>query len=156
MSATFPDILKKELSFLNAQELISKSLLLSEYNKRRRTKIEPSNTLVNQNLNSILQYYKQGKKILVVMNTVSRAQRIFILLQSLMQQEKCPLQDLMLIHSRFTFRDRRNIEKRILEYPIILIATQVVEVSLDIDYDILFTEACYWDSLVQRAGRINR
>jgi CRISPR-associated endonuclease/helicase Cas3 len=38
----------------------------------------------------------------------------------------------------------------------ILVATQIVEVSLDIDYDVMFTEACYPDSLVQRAGRINR
>ena len=35
-------------------------------------------------------------------------------------------------------------------------STQIVEVSLDINYDALFTEACYLDSLVQRAGRINR
>jgi len=156
MSATFPDMLKKELSFLNAQELIPKSLLLSEYSKRRRTKIVPSTSFVNQNLDSILQYYKEGKKILVVMNTVSRAQKTFLLLQGLMQQNKYPLQDLLLIHSRFTFRDRRNLERRIFGYPRIVVATQVTEVSLDIDYDILFTEACYWDSLIQRAGRINR
>jgi CRISPR/Cas system-associated endonuclease/helicase Cas3 len=86
MSATFPDVLKKELSFLNAQELISKSLLESEYTKRRRTKIEPSNSFVYQNLDRIIQYYKRGKKILVVMNTVSRAQKIFALLKELMQK----------------------------------------------------------------------
>jgi CRISPR-associated endonuclease/helicase Cas3 len=62
----------------------------------------------------------------------------------------------MLIHSRFTFFDRRILERRIFDYPKIVVATQVVEVSLDIDYDVLFTEACYLDSLVQRAGRINR
>ena len=156
MSATFPDMLKNELSFLNAQELIPTPLLVSEYTKRRRTKIVPSTSFVNQNLDAIIQYYKQGKKILVVMNTVSRAQKTFLLLQALMRQNNYPLQDLMLIHSRFTFRDRRNLEKRIFEYPRIVVATQVIEVSLDIDYDILFTEACYWDSLVQRAGRINR
>jgi CRISPR-associated endonuclease/helicase Cas3 len=73
-----------------------------------------------------------------------------------MQQNNYPLHDLMLIHSRFTFGDRRDLEKRIFQYPKILAATQVIEVSLDIDYDILFTEACYLDSLIQRAGRINR
>ena len=49
-----------------------------------------------------------------------------------------------------------RLEKRIFEYPHIVVATQVIEVSLDIDYDILFTEICYLDSLVQRSGRINR
>ena len=60
------------------------------------------------------------------------------------------------MHGRFTFSDRRKLEKRIFEYPNIVVATQVIEVSLDIDYDILFTETCYLDSLVQRSGRINR
>ena len=40
--------------------------------------------------------------------------------------------------------------------PVLLIATQVVEVSLDIDFDILFTENAPIDAIVQRAGRINR
>jgi CRISPR-associated endonuclease/helicase Cas3 len=55
MSATFPEVLKKELSFLNAQELIPKSILESEYKKRRRTRIEFSNSFVNQNLEAIIQ-----------------------------------------------------------------------------------------------------
>jgi CRISPR-associated endonuclease/helicase Cas3 len=37
-----------------------------------------------------------------------------------------------------------------------VVATQVVEVSLDIDYDLLLTECAPMDALVQRAGRINR
>ena len=156
MSATFPEVLKKELSFLNAQELIPKSILESEYKKRRRTRIEFSNSFVNQNLEAIIEYYKQGNKILVVMNTVRRAQQIFKFLQTLMRQNNYPLHDLLLIHSRYTFNDRRRLEKRIFEYPPIVVATQVIEVSLDIDYDILFTEICYLDSLVQRSGRINR
>jgi CRISPR-associated endonuclease/helicase Cas3 len=90
------------------------------------------------------------------MNTVRRAQDIFRKLQILMDQNNHPSHDLMLIHSRFTFMDRRNLEKRFFEYSKIVVATQVIEVSLDIDYDILFTEVYYLDSLVQRAGRINR
>jgi len=95
-------------------------------------------------------------KILIVLNTVRRAQDIFIQLQRLMGKNDYQPQDVMLIHSRFTFLDRRRLEKRIFEYPRIVVATQVIEVSLDIDYDVLFTEVCYPDSLVQRAGRVNR
>ena len=69
-----------------------------------------------------------------------------------MNEYKYPDKDLMLIHSRFTFEDRRTLERKIFSYPRIVVATPVVEVSLDIDYD----EICYPDSLVQRAGRINR
>ena len=40
MSATFPDVLRDELSFLDAKELISQSTLKAEYSKRRRTRLE--------------------------------------------------------------------------------------------------------------------
>jgi CRISPR-associated endonuclease/helicase Cas3 len=165
MSATFPEILKKELSFLNADELIHRSVLESEYKKRRRTRIEFSDSFIIKNLHKIIQFYKEEiytkkgkrkKRILIVMNTVRRAQQIFALLQTVMEQNNYPSNDLMLLHSRFRFADRRTLEKRIFEYPRIVVATQLIEVSLDIDYDVLFTEACYPDSLVQRAGRINR
>jgi CRISPR-associated endonuclease/helicase Cas3 len=66
----------------------------------------------------------------------------------------------MLIHGRFTFGDRSRLERRLTDtenkLPMILVATQIVEVSLDIDYDVMYTEACYPDSLVHRAGRFNR
>jgi CRISPR-associated endonuclease/helicase Cas3 len=156
MSATFPDALKNELSFLAVKELVPKGILESEFKKRNRTHIKFSNSYVSQNLDDIINSYLEGKKILIVMNTVRRAQDVFRRLRTLMEENNYPPNDLMLIHSRFTFRDRRNLEKRIFDYPRIVVATQVIEVSLDIDYDILFTEACYLDSLVQRAGRINR
>ena len=96
------------------------------------------------------------------MNTVKRAQEIFRKLQNLFNDKGYPQEDLMLIHGRFTFGDRSRLERRLTDtkrssnLPKILVATQIVEVSLDIDYDVMFTEACYPDSLVQRAGRINR
>jgi CRISPR-associated endonuclease/helicase Cas3 len=42
------------------------------------------------------------------------------------------------------------------QQPRLLIATQVVEVSLELDYDIMLTECATLDALVQRAGRVNR
>jgi CRISPR-associated endonuclease/helicase Cas3 len=82
------------------------------------------------------------------------------MLQNIFGARGYPQEDLMLIHGRFTFGDRSRLERRLTDtkgtLPKILVATQIVEVSLDIDYDVMFTEACYPDSLVQRAGRINR
>jgi CRISPR-associated endonuclease/helicase Cas3 len=156
MSATFPNVLKMELSFLNASELVPPEILESEYSRRRRTRIEFSNLTIRQNLHEIFNHYASGRKTLIVVNTVGRAQDIYRQLRDILEQNNFPSNHLMLIHSRFTFKDKRDLERRIFQYPHILVSTQVIEVSLDIDYDVMYTEVCYPDSLVQRAGRINR
>ena len=156
MSATFPNVLRNELAFLEAKELISHDDLKSEYSKRRRTRLEFHESTLHDNLETVLTSYHNGKRVLVVTNTVKRAQNIFLSLEKLMSEQRYPAKDLLLIHSRFTFRDRKNLESMIFDYPRIVVTTQVIEVSLDIDYDEMFTEICYPDSLVQRAGRINR
>ena len=148
MSATFPNVLKDELSFLNAKELIRQDTLRAEYLKRKRTRLEFYDSYIHENLEVVITNYSNGNKVLIVTNTVKRAQNIFLNLRRLMNEYKYPDEDLMLIHSRFTFRDRRHLEHRIFSYPRIVVATQIIEVSLDIDYDVMFTEICYPDSLV--------
>ncbi|MBZ9728750.1 CRISPR-associated helicase Cas3' [Salegentibacter sp. JZCK2] len=69
--------------------------------------------------------------------------------------------DAICYHSRFIKKDRFKKEEEIFKLDKknkggILIATQVVEVSLDIDFDILFTENAPIDAIIQRAGRVNR
>ena len=89
-------------------------------------------------------------KILMVVNTVKRCQDLAKALREFGF-------DLICYHSKFIFDDRRKKERRIdRRPPRLLIATQVVEVSLDIDYDVLLTECAPIDALVQRAGRVNR
>nr|WP_295934912.1 CRISPR-associated helicase Cas3' [uncultured Dyadobacter sp.] len=97
---------------------------------------------------------KAGKKVLLVVNTVDEAIRIYDAYKSY---------ECLLYHSRFTVKDRNEKEKLILkreEEPsgqgFLLIATQIVEVSLDIDYDFLYTENAPIDAIIQRAGRVNR
>src|SRR5438477_6259046 len=62
-----------------------------------------------------------------------------------------------LIHSRFTWGDRakRETKENIQKYNLV-IATQVIEVSLDVSFDTMFTELAPADSLLQRFGRVNR
>lgn len=85
---------------------------------------------------------------MVVCNTVNQAQNVFQKLQSVTDNAK-------LLHSRFILRDRERIEQE-LENADLLVGTQAVEVSLDIDFDCLFTEPAPIDALIQRFGRINR
>ena len=72
--------------------------------------------------------------------------------------------EIKLFHSRFIYKHRKRKEKKILEKledekpkkPYLLIATQVVEVSLDVDFEILITEVAPLPELIQRFGRVNR
>ena len=90
--------------------------------------------------------YASGKKVLVVANSIGLCQEI--------AEELGNLEPLCL-HSRFTVEDRSRIEKSV-EESSFLVSTQVVEVSLDLDFDVLFTECAPPDSLIQRFGRVNR
>lgn len=95
-----------------------------------------------------------GKSVLVVVNNVKTAQGLF-------RDIHFDPDNVALLHSGFHKRGRIEIEKRITskiseERPQLLIATQAVEVSLDIDYDIAFIENAPIDALIQRLGRVNR
>lgn len=99
-------------------------------------------------LDEIEKTVASGKRTLVVVNTVKRCQELAQLLKSL---------NPVCYHSKFILRDRERKEHRILmESPALVVATQVVEVALDIDFDVLFTECAPPDALAQRAGRVNR
>lgn len=98
---------------------------------------------------------KEPSKVLVIVNNVQSAQTLFKEIQVDENQNK------LLLHGGFNQRSRKSIENQITsddekEVPDLLIATQAVEVSLDIDYDVGFVENAPIDSLIQRLGRINR
>lgn len=109
-----------------------------------------------------------GNKILVVCNTVKEAQNIYKNLKEILKDED--KKEINLLHSKFIKRDRAAKEKAILEFGRtykedkktidiqngIWISTSIVEASLDIDFDYLFTELQDLSSLFQRLGRCNR
>ncbi|MBW2068419.1 MAG: CRISPR-associated helicase Cas3' [Deltaproteobacteria bacterium] len=127
-------------------------------------------SLPDEQLTKILGQAKWGKRVLVVANTVKQAQDIFCRLREKTESDKDfnGLKDkLWLLHSRFTLDDRKDLEEIVaFEFSNpkpkdesegkILVATQVVEASLDLDADVLFTEIAPMDSLVQRMGRVLR
>lgn len=88
------------------------------------------------------------EKVLVVCNTVKQAQRVYNSLKGIKPSSR-------LLHSRFTLGDREKIEREVDSLDL-LVGTQAIEVSLDIDYDVCYTEPAPIDALVQRFGRINR
>ena len=90
----------------------------------------------------------QGNRVMVVCNTVKQAQDVF-------QELQFETDNAKLLHSRFILKDRERIEKELGDADL-LVGTQAVEVSLDIDFDCLFTEPAPIDALIQRFGRINR
>jgi CRISPR-associated endonuclease/helicase Cas3 len=100
--------------------------------------------------------YRAGQRVLWVVNTVKRCQRIARLLEK--QHSIKPL----VYHSRFRLQDRKDRHtetvaafKQASEAKI-AITTQVCEMSLDLDADVLITEHAPVSSLVQRFGRANR
>ncbi len=100
--------------------------------------------------------YKAGKRVLWVVNTVKRCQNIAKRLKK--DHEIAAL----VYHSRFRLMDRKNKHEATVdafkqtEFPQIAITTQVCEMSLDLDADVLITEIAPIPSLVQRFGRSNR
>lgn len=99
--------------------------------------------------------YGSGK-LLVICNTVRKAKEIYKELSELSVGV-----DIHLIHSQFIRKDRQAKEKEIQDFADseeegIWIATQVVEASLDIDFDLLITELSELNGLFQRMGRCYR
>jgi len=145
-SATLPEFLPELLGqgpLLEAEEP-----LWQRKRHELRLFVEP----VASALEEALSFVRQGKTVLVIANTVKQAQEIY---QALQEDGDYQVH---LLHSRFAFRDRWKKEEQLGKTipGTILVATQIVEVSLDISYDVLFTEVAPIDALVQRLGRVNR
>ncbi|MBE3562735.1 MAG: CRISPR-associated helicase Cas3' [Hydrogenibacillus schlegelii] len=121
--------------------------------KRRRHRLELRPGSLVERMDEIVDVARTGRAVLVVANTVEEAQRLY---RALKEEYRWP--KLHLYHARFTFRDRERREQSV-AHPApgtIFVATQVVEVSLDISYDVLMTDLAPVDALVQRMGRVNR
>jgi CRISPR-associated endonuclease/helicase Cas3 len=162
MSATFTPFLKQLLQEAVGEQIREFTLKPEdEWSERflsqARHRLRWRDATLEALLPEIVQAAREGERVLVVANRVSQAQEIY---QALKGQIDC----VYLLHSRFTRRDRVEKERRIIgslqgknDLNVrILVATQVVEVSLDVSFDIIFTEVAPVDDLLQRFGRVNR
>ena len=115
-------------------------------------------------IHAIEQAISEGKSVCWIRNTVPDARDAWTMLS------QCPWLDpnkLHLFHSRYALGDRMGIEQQMLEYfgpkstpeqrrGRMLVATQVVEQSLDLDFDLMISDLAPIDLLIQRAGRLQR
>lgn len=106
---------------------------------------------------------KNGGYAGIMVNTVDRAQQI-----AAQMKAAFPLDEVTLVHAQFITPDRAELEKKLLSVlgkprdgqarsgRHIVVGTQVIEQSLDLDFDVLITDLCPMDLLLQRMGRLHR
>ncbi|WP_046175346.1 CRISPR-associated helicase/endonuclease Cas3 [Domibacillus indicus] len=154
MTATMPHLYKKELERIMSRSRISliQHQFFDDQVLRHHIRVHDESILdAIDNIESD----GETKKVLVICNTIAQAMEMYEKLD-----EKSS--NVHLLHARFLQRDRSIKEKAIMDFakkgnePGIWVTTQLVEASLDIDFDRLYTELSSLDSLFQRLGRCNR
>ncbi|MEE4482710.1 CRISPR-associated helicase Cas3' [Serratia ficaria] len=121
-------------------------------------------TQLEDALNMIEQAVAKQRCICWIRNSVDDAMLVY---RQLQLRGKVPAEALLLFHSRFAFVDRLRVEQKTLDWfgkhadpqvrrGKVLIATQVIEQSLDIDLDMMISDLAPIDLLIQRAGRLQR
>lgn len=165
-TATMPSILYNKIKEILGEEKVLETKLseeeIDQYDRHEIFKIsswEESNEIIK---NAIV----ADQKILIVCNRVKTAQTVYQEIKN-----TYPNIDCLLLHSRMKRKDRREREIELMgmteegvptgkfntgQNSCIVVSTQVVEVSLDISFDLMITECAPMDAMIQRFGRINR
>ena len=165
-SATMPSVLYEELfQILGGPTMVYQvkppDSILDSFNRHQIYKIEDESCMTG----ILTKAFENKEKVLVIYNTIKKAQEVFKNLSDLF-----PDIPMILIHSRYKRGDRVALESRLksefngdgsAEFgkglkPCLVVSTQVVEVSLDISFDRMITQCAPLDSMIQRFGRVNR
>ena len=158
-TATMPTVLyQKILQLLGGADAVYEVKLdpqtLQTFNRHQIYKLKDK----KESYDVIASAIESNSKVLIVCNQVKRAQKLYESIEELYPGVKK-----MLVHSRYKRSDRAKLENELREnfnqlenFPCIVVSTQVVEVSLDISFDVMITECAPIDALTQRFGRINR
>ncbi len=155
MSATIPDILKEEFI---TEQVITKQYTPLWDELEIKNDAQHEIQIINKDITDCKKTIKklsenEQNSVLIVCNTIKKAVSVYEKLKDLSPR---------LYHSLFTFDDREAKEAEIGKTDRdgrntgIWITTQVVEVSLDLDFDVLITEASPVNVLIQRMGRCYR
>ena len=170
MTATLSPHLQEKL--MAALDIGTESLLTADdatfsASRRHRVRLHEGALGDPENLDKAVADYHAGKSVLVCCNQVKRALAIYDQLRATVGEDA----PILLLHSRFNGADRAQKEHELMagyglrsgwqkqagsRTPCIVVATQVVEVSLDVDFDTIYTEPAPLEALIQRFGRVNR
>ncbi|EOD01823.1 CRISPR-associated helicase/endonuclease Cas3 [Caldisalinibacter kiritimatiensis] len=153
MTATLPTIY---LDYLKERRIIEEDLQIQYFlSDVIRHKISILDKDINKDIDKMIQMGKEGK-VLVIVNTVDKAIELY---NYICEKD---FSNTFLLHSMFIQEHRAKLENKIKEFAKdktakgIWITTQLVEASIDVDFDYLFTELSTLDSLFQRLGRCYR
>ena len=130
---------------------------INKYTKKNRIRHEIKLLEEQLNFEFVREQFKDNK-VLVITNTVRKAQEIYDGLKESVDERK-----INIFHGSYIKKDRKSKEEQIIKFGNknnkdtgIWICTQVAEASLDIDFDILVTELSDLNGLFQRMGRCYR
>ena len=158
LTATLPPFVRDELYKILGDDV--KVNDFSEYGALRHNVSVKEELMNSEEINRIIQSTKSDKvkKYLIVCNSIDTADKLYSELVLTLDEEI----EINLFHAGFIKADRAKKERAILSASDdrskteVWVSTSVVEASLDIDFDILFTELSDLFSLFQRFGRVNR
>lgn len=164
-TATMPSVLYQRILETLGEDVAEVNLDESEQDKFDRHVIHKIDDFEDA-IDVMQQAIEEEQKILIVFNRVDRAQKAYKRIKDM--HLNVPM---LLLHSRFKRKDRNEKEKLLLglddkgeptgdfntsKEACIVISTQIVEVSLDISFDLMVTETAPLDAMIQRFGRVNR
>lgn len=147
MTATLPTFMRKELEEVISpyNDVVADAELYKDFT-RHRVVLEEGR--LDEDIFRIQSSINKGNKVLVVCNTVDESQSVY---KNLIASKK------VLLHGRFNGENRFEKEKQLKSDSVkLLVGTQAIEISLDIDFDVIYTEPAPLDALLQRFGRVNR
>ncbi|MEG2788373.1 MAG: CRISPR-associated helicase Cas3' [Romboutsia sp.] len=172
LTATLPPFVKDLLS----KNIKFRTEVFTDDSKRHNLKVLDERINVDDIYDKYIENEELDKsnKILVVCNSITEAQNLYKQLQEKMKSDEHK-NKLHILHSKFIRDERLAKESEIISFGKtykeeenknkpkeldkqsgIWISTSIVEASLDIDFDYLFTELQDLNSLFQRLGRCNR
>lgn len=150
------------ITIINKNEL--KEIEIESSEKKKKINLELLDVLmdIDKQCDKILESYNANSNIVVFKNTIKESQQVYDKLVELGVNKD----DLLLCHSNMIIEDRVLKEKNVIKLfgkdvrnrpsRFIVICTQVLEASIDIDFDVSFSDLAPIDILIQRWGRVCR
>lgn len=168
MTATMPETYQKELNFLDTVDYITEEnqLKLEKWQKTEQNRQYPNKRIKHITAKSkeirdeicayVSQHYELDKRTIVTIETIEDLIPVYQYIK-----ERNGGENIFLYHGRLSNQQRKKVYHKLKarendDEGYLLFTTRAIEVGCDLDANLLITELCNPDSLIQRAGRCNR